>query len=320
MIRLSLFKRQGLALWLVVCVLLGTLRFDCEAAEIPELDAEVNEYNVMVLLNTDDKDGARLANYGLKHDSDWLSYYDSDDRLIDALDTVVHEEFHDYSVVGADDERMYIGNNRSIVVPYTTIYRSKEMAGSVPVRCRTSRFSTYISKPIPNLASDVQGVYGLLNEFSAYRWGMNNNVKMFQYYDTLPDTMTTWGRFIADGVSNRLAYAEFKYYILHYLYYAKSHHPSVYRKVMRNEKFRRAYRRAEEDFAKLIWEFEDDLKQVQQRLQAQGYNVTFTEESFVVTNSLGAGSGLSLLNDEYSVLNHEMELDQYQAIQKALKR
>ena len=314
------YSKKLTILLLVASLLLGSFYFECDSASIPGLDAPVNEYNVLVLLNTYDRDGARLVNYGYKHGTNWISYYSSDDRLIDSLDTVVHEEFHDYSVVGLDDERMYMGKNKSIIVPYTPIFRSKEMTRSVPVRCRTSRFSTYISQPIPNLASNVQGAYGMLNEFLAYRWGLNNNLAMFSYYDRFPDNMTTWGRFVADGVSNRLAYAEFKYYILHYLYYAKRHHPRVYRQIMANEKFRKAYAKGERDFAKSIRNFELCLGAVQQKLQLQGYNVIFTEEAFIVTNKLGVGSGLSLLNDEYSTLIEEMEKTKYKSIQKALQR
>ncbi len=316
----KLLKRKPVIFLLIFSLFLSIPAFCSDAREIPDLNADVSEYNVLSLLHAYDKNGAKLVEYGRKNGTNWIGYYSNGDRLIDSLDTVVHEEFHDYSVVGAEDERMYMGKNKSILVPYTKIYRSKEMTRSVPERCRTSRFSTYISEPIPNLASNVQGVYGLLNEFAAYRWGMNNNIAMFGYYDRFEDNMTTWGRFVADGVSNRLAYAEFKYYILHYLYYAKQHHPSVYRQIMDNDEFKRAYRGTEGEFAKTIWTFEDKLRQVQARLEANGYNVNFTEKSFIVTNASGAGSGLSLLHDEYSTLVQEMEKGRYQTIHKALKK
>ena len=53
-----------------------------------------------------------------------------------------------------------------------------------------------------------------------------------------------------------MAYAEFKYYILNYLYYAKKHHPDVYKGIVNNKEFCKAYKTLESSYAKLIKEYE----------------------------------------------------------------
>lgn len=313
--------RRWVSLLLLACLLIGLVPAgQTQAASVPTLYAAISKDNVMALLNTYDRNGAFMVSYGTQIGRDWLGYYSSGDRLIDSLDTVVHEECHDYSVVGANKERMYVGAKKSVTVPYTPIYRTKQMTKSVPQRCRTSRFETYISKPTANLASNVEGVYGLLNEFNAYNWGMNNNAALFAYHDRFADDLNTWGSFIANGASNRLAYAEFKYYILHYMYYAKKHHPSIYRKIVANKKFKLAYKKTESHLAKLIRTYEADLPKIKAKIQAAGYNVDYTDEYFVVTNSYGAGGGMGLLTDEYSALMTELKKSPYQSIQRTLTK
>lgn len=310
--------RRMIGAWLIVCMLVSVTSTTASADSVPGLAGSVTEENVLKLLRQFDKDGYFLVDYGYRRNTPWMSYYSQGDRLIDSLDTVVHEEFHDYSIVGNQKQRIYTGRKHAIIVDFTKIFKTVEMVRSVPKRCRTTRFPTYVSKPVPNLASNVQGIYGLLNEFSAYHWGMNNNIHMFAYYDRFADAMNTWNSFVADGASNRLAYAEFKYYILHYLYYAKQHHPLVYRQIMSNKKFRTAYRINERHFWKMIQTFEKDLTTIKGKLEKQGYHVEYTEEAFVAFDYTGSGNGMSLLNDEYSVLMKELEKDRYVSIQKAL--
>ena len=313
--------RRMVSLLLLLCLTIGLIPAgQMRAASIPTLYAAITKDNVMTLLNTYDKNGAYLVDYGTKIGRNWLGYYSSGERLIDSIDTVVHEEDHDFSVVGTDKMRMYIGGKKSVTVPFTKIFRTKQMTRTVPTRCRTSRFQTYISQPSANLASNIQGVYGLMNEFNAYCWGMNDNVALFPYHDRFADDLDTWGTFIANGASNRLAYAEFKYYILHYLYYAKKYHPAIYRKIVTNQKFRLAYKKTESQFAKQIRAYEKDLSNIKTKIEAAGYNVDYTDEYFVVTNSYGAGSGMGLLTDEYSVLIEELQKSPYRSIQKTLTK
>ena len=123
-----------------------------------------------------------------------------------------------------------------------------------------------------------------------------------------------------NGASNRLAYAEFKYYILHYLYYAKKHHPEVYRKLIANKELRTVYRTSEKQFADMIKSYEKDLTQISNKISASGYKVYYTDDYFIVKDNSGAVSGMGLLNDEYSVLITELNKAPYQFLHKALSK
>lgn len=71
-----------------------------------------------------------------------------------------------------------------------------------------------------------------------------------------------WKGFINSCENDRLAYAEFKYYMLHYLSYAKQRHPEAYQGIIGNREFCKAYSQAESSFVKLISAYEKDLKKI----------------------------------------------------------
>ena len=246
-------------------------------------------------------------------------YFSPDDPTEDTLDTVSHEAFHEYAIPsswfgGQESERIYIGNKKSVKVKFTDVFPSKEMAKSVPKRCRTStyhynsgdRFKVYIVDTSGNQRSDVDGVYGLLNEFGGYCWGMNTNNSLYAYRDRYDDSYETWASFISEGESDRLAYAEFKYYILHYMYYAKKHHPAIYRKIMANTQFRKAYRLTESRFAKEISDYDKKLNEVTKKLK-KGANINLTKDKLI-------------LRKQYNVMTKEVKKKQYADIQKALTK
>ena len=63
----------------------------------------------------------------------------------------------------------------------------------------------------------MDGIYGLMDEFNAYHWGMNTNVALYKYYKRFGLESDVWDTFVDIGLNGKQAYAEFKYYILHYL-------------------------------------------------------------------------------------------------------
>ena len=167
------------------------------------------------------------------------------------MDTGVHEECHAYSFMNGsyNSEAIYLGNQKYIRVSYTDVYPSRKMGMTIPQRLRTFRWSTYVGNPEPNLASDVQGVYGLLNEFTAYYWGMHMGLSLYSYLRKNKASTWEWMTYINGGANGRLAYAEFKYYILNYMYYAKQHYPAIYRGIKNNRNFVNTYAYIEKKFA-----------------------------------------------------------------------
>ena len=128
---------------------------------------------------------------------------------------------------------IYVGNGQHIEVPLTDVFPSSEIADSVPESLRTSRFKTYINGD-PYMGSIQEGPYGMLDEFTAYCWGLHNTIAQKEFRES--------NDLVKKGYSNDfVSYAEFRYYILHYMLYAKEHYPEVYSGILNNDSFRKAF-------------------------------------------------------------------------------
>lgn len=192
------------------------------------------------------------------------------------------------------------------------------MQRSIPKRLRTHRYNTYVAKPDPYLSSDVQGEYGLLNEFMAYQRGMNTVVLLFPYLQKQDADIKAWESYVSDCENDREAYAEFKYYILHYLYYAKKHYPDVYKGIMNNRQFCKAYKMLEKNFRKCIKQYEKDLEKIKQIVDAHpGYCLEITDDSVMLRIDYG-GIGIGRFTENYRKLCKEVEKKKYKSIHKAL--
>ena len=211
--------------------------------------------NILLLLDEADPDGAFLLR-STEERNDFMEWFDASETVekgIDRFETAVHEQCHRYcsipqgvrynSVQGrymAASEWIYIGNGQKIEVPLTDVFPSSDMAGAIPESLRTFRFDTYIAGDL-SMASIQYGPYGLLDEFTAYCWGVHSNVVMEKYRKKDPNVITYIGDFTA--------YAEFRFYILRYLLYAKEHNPGVYAGILDNEAFREAFTCSDRQFA-----------------------------------------------------------------------
>ena len=296
------------------------------AKKLPAIDSIQSRTDILALIGQYDRDGAYLTEKVMKKDDSFynflkiVGYVYDDQRTIDALDTVVHEAFHEYAIPRYSDskeyengERIYVGGKKTVDVKFNNVFHTSEMADSVPVRCRSTyyrysggdRFKTYIRDESGGMRSNYQGVYGLLNEYAGYCYGLNNTICLYEYRDRFQDTPDTWDSFINNGENDRLAYIEFKYYILHYLRYAKEHHPKDYRTIMKDEQFKKAYSMIDSRFAKEVGQYEKQLTSVRKKLKAAGH--TYPSKKLI-------------LRKQYSVMEKEIKKTGYVTIQKMLTR
>lgn len=290
------------------------------ASSAPKLNAKITKNNVMKVLNQYDRDGAYILKKQAAVGDNILRWF-SGGRIIDNIDAAVHEETHGYHYYYAKGGKMayFIGKQKTVYVPYTKVYHTKKMAGSIPKNLRTFRYNTYVAKPIANLASNVNGAYGLMNEFMAYRAGMNTAVSMYSYLADKKANWDTWTVFISNCENDRLAYAEFKYYILHYLYYAKKHYPQVYKGIMNNKQFRTAYKRLESSYAGLIRTYEQDLKKLQKLFVKKGCRIEIKNDTVWMYRN-GSGRGVSRYTSDYKKLQREINKSRYKSIHSRLVR
>lgn len=187
------------------------------ANNLPAIDSAVSVDNALAILKAYDADGYHMVSYEREHGSTgfstWLQGQPSNAA---ALDTAVHEECHGYTFSKGFAESwnsmaIYVGSGKDIIVDQSAdvnIFPTSEMAEKMPASLRTFRFDTYVSKD-SDTSANVNGPFGLLNEFNAYSWGLHNQLCLFDYYrDYRPSgNMNAYYDFYSSGVNNRQAYS-----------------------------------------------------------------------------------------------------------------
>ena len=187
----------------------------------------------------------------------------------------MHEQCHGFTHDNQwHAENIYLGNGTFLNISITSVFDSAEMNDSIPEALRTGRFDQYLGENAsPYMTSRQHGAYGLLDEFTAYCWGMDTYVKLYDYYKGTD--AVRWGN------DTYVSYAEFRYYILHYMLYARDNHPEVYQGILKNDAFRQAFSAIDERFGALISEwrasghgnlyFEDRYQSLMTELQKPEY-------------------------------------------------
>ncbi len=314
-------KRRLLAAVLLLAVLAAWLPVSAQetmaAAKTPGLNAKATEKNVLKILDQYDKDGAFILRKQ-KQAGDNILVWFGGGKIYKGIDTAVHEETHGFSHFYAKNKwngyAYFVGNKKSVQVTLTDVYPTKKMAASIPKRLRTFRYNTYVAKPDAYLSANAQGAYGLLNELMAYRAGMSNSVSMYAYYAAQDAGWDAWQQYISNCENGRMAYAEFTYYISHYLYYAKKNYPKVYRGIINNKQFRKAYAKIESGYRKLIKTYENDLKRLKKRMEKKGYRVELTDSRIMLYRADGYGRGTMRNTADYKKLLNEQKKKQYSSI------
>jgi hypothetical protein len=255
----GIFKRL-LSLVLVSAMLFGSSLSAGAASKDPKYNCAKTKKNVLKLLDAYDPEGA----YIIRSDKSgmlmtWFEDYNTRGEklyLCDCMDTAVHESFHKISV-GYTGDNMYIGNKKFVYVSRTKVFSSTKASKKIPKRLRTFRFDTYMTnKEANNMHTVINGPYGMLNEMSAYCWGMNNSIGMYPYLKK----NNRLAPFYSSCSNNKNAYAEFTYYILFYLDYAKTYDKSVYKGIMNNSQFKKVYKNTDKRFRANIKKYDNIAK------------------------------------------------------------
>lgn len=263
----------------------------------------------------------------------FLEYFKENEMASNELGTAVHEETHGYifyeyygkyGLSGLGGESIYIGNKKKIDIHYTKVFKSKKMAKSIPKRLRTFRYKTYIGSPIPNLGSNANGAYGILDEFTAYYWEMHTIMSLKPYFEKTARSPEDWEVYINAGANGRQAYAEFRYYTLHYLYYAKKNYPKIYKGIVKNKNYVKAFNTMDKKFSKQNREYEKQLRQLVNYYNAQeGVESKIEKDSiwfmFEEDEEVSTGYGYGIMQKDYAKLMKEMKTSKYKPILKDLK-
>jgi hypothetical protein len=181
------------------------------------------------------------------------------------MDTGVHEVTHGY--IGRMAFQMLSERKtsyRALAIPVDAevphlvrvpeVYPSIEMLATFPADARGLRFVHYIDTPDePLLATQQLGLYGMMDEWSAYYQGARTTVEMWPWVrDEVGNDQWSLINYAVQLDDSITPHAEFKLYILHYLLYAREHHPEVYRAAMANTELKAAFADLDRAYGALV--------------------------------------------------------------------
>lgn len=279
----------------------------------------------MELLKKYDPEGWYVVNkvnrLAINNDIDRYADENTRKSVRETLGTVVHEVNHGYSALMAWKLRYrerdqyscyYLGDTTHILVKHTPVFLTEEIGKHIRSELHTFRFDTYVYNPKEKIkiTSNTQGIYGLLDEWNSYYHGTKTDVHLYKWYEeNSKGTPEDWRNYFSTVGSVINAYAEFKFYCLAYLLYAKENKPEVYNGIMNNKEFITAFLTVNERYGALVEDYLQIKKTILKRLQSKGAKVSEDDE-WIFINGEGTGNFIN----EYKILMAEIELPQYQEI------
>jgi hypothetical protein len=204
----------------------------------------------------------------------------SEKEMVKSWSTVIHELLHGYNESSIKGHTYFIEKGIRIEVPFTEVYNSKELNKTIRKGLQDSifRYHLYIggkndllgfgkvkgvNDSKQNEAMSIQkGIYGLLEEFSAYYYGNLAAYEQKKYYlktygEKNPDA---WKSYKHEVESDLVAYYEFQLFMAWYMNLAKEKFPKVYEGIHKNQAFKVVYTLISDKYFSLVTKAEAELK------------------------------------------------------------
>lgn len=197
--------------------------------------------------------------------------------LFDDFNTVVHEACHSVNF----DVGYFISESISIPVVTGEVYNSHELIKVMPKEKYQSFFrNTYIFES-SNLSSQVSGIYGLLDEFSAYYHGAKADWDIFTDKEKIIQKFPSYkGGMNQLAVTTWEAYYEFSVMMAWYLDFSKQKYTEQFKKIMTNKPLRVAYTLLNNRFSELVANIEKQNGNADAKLKALFVESTKTLSEF----------------------------------------
>lgn len=257
-------------------------------------DAATRE-NVLEVLRQYDPGAYHIMSSGTG--VDFMTWF-SGRSIISGIETAVHETYHGYTHTQAGGfyaDRIYLGDGKSYDVDGSVVYeggrftKTEEMSKQIPSRLQTFRYNTYVA-PGAAASANTHGVFGLLNEFTAYYWGLEALNSLAKFLTDTNSGAKSWSSYVSGIGNNMTAYAEFKYWTLRYMLYIKSANPTLYQSILDNQNYCAAYRDADALFASEIARSREIVKNTADYMRAKGFRVDWSDSGiYLVSGSSGSG-------------------------------
>jgi hypothetical protein len=243
----------------------------------------------------------------LKSDADqgfaiYANNAETSEELMDHYNTVVHETCHGYNFSigvkpGWGNEGYFITENIRIAAKQGSYFPSRLLNKMVPKdqQERIFRYDTYVGGE-PGNSSTLEGIYGFLNEFSAYYHGTKADMDMRAFYEsrcTYADAPCWTEKYLTHVQSTLYAYYEFRLFIAWYLIYAEQNESKVFFDFIHNQNLRVAYTLLDDLYAKLVEDYFLIRNDVVNKLNAAENKIELSEEYiYIVKGNSKSGNGL----------------------------
>jgi hypothetical protein len=222
--------------------------------------------------------------------------------LLENYNTVIHETCHGYNFnIGIQSgwkyEGYFITENIRIATKQGSYFPSRLLNEMVPREQQEKifRYDTYVGGE-PGNSSTLEGIYGFLDEFSAYYHGNKADMDLLAYYETLcpySDARCWTEKYLSHFQSTLYAYYEFRLFIAWYLIYAEQHNQKVFTDFIKNQNLRVVYTLLDDLFEKQVREYFHQRDGIVKKLNAAGNHIELSEEFiYIVEGNSKSGSGL----------------------------
>lgn len=239
----------------------------------------------------------------LSEETDFMEYVDHYKlpEILDDMGTAVHEACHGYESrkpyrlieergIPFDFEESYsvyfVSRDEEYLVRQTATFPSREMARDIHEKYRSLRFDTYINTSRKYLGTQQKGIYGLMDEFTAYYNGFKSIVLNFPEYQKYAESnVFNYLHYIEHSASQKIAYYEFTFYILQYLSYANINYPELYREILNNEPFKEAFSAVSKAYRDIIIRYENNIQAIKHDVESRGESFKYDGESVWIGNN-----------------------------------
>jgi len=198
----------------------------------------------------------------------WILDEVSDEIVLREIEVVIHESTHGFH--GWNNHRFIVSETEYIDVQNTNFIKTSLIADDMINRNDAIQdlqlFNLYVNNR--NSASDVGGIYGLMDEYCAYYNGVSAAWILYKEFKkkeelacvsngiylpdgrvlryTIEDSISKWYKdrkedVGIDALGHMDAFFEFNSFIAAYLIYVQEYHPNIYNDIMNNTEFLRAY-------------------------------------------------------------------------------
>ncbi|GMU53391.1 MAG: hypothetical protein AMXMBFR33_25370 [Candidatus Xenobia bacterium] len=232
--------------------------------------------------------------------------------LVQCANILVHETCHLFARTQAFEmDRRALSEPASLVVfpePGKRLFvlggpsfPARQAVSACPDYLRaTFRFSTYFDSSNSQHVCQKDGLYGLLDEMSAYYCGSRAAVELLTFLSQKPKQYAgLWAGLLAGPDGTMAAQQEFRGYVLAYLTWAREHESEVFRSLMANRGLWQAYAAIQKAFAGLVEDWYHRLPALARQVGAEVAHGAI----------LVQGRGLRLQQEGYLELKSRLDKD-----------